>query len=86
MSTKIFLPYVPKIWPYLLPISNAIGGAVAPAHGGYIAALCRKRGQAFQLVSADGESIGSGGETRTPDLGVMKARQSPERAPLQTKL
>lgn len=44
MGTKIFLPYVPKIWPYLLPISNAIGGAVAPARGGYITALCRKRG------------------------------------------
>lgn len=44
MSIRIFLPYVPKICRYLLPISNAIGGAVAPAHGGYITALCGKRG------------------------------------------
>lgn len=44
MSTRIFLPYVPKIWPYLLPVSNAVGGAVAPKHGGFIIARCRKRG------------------------------------------
>lgn len=52
ISTRIFLPYVPKIWPYLLAVSNRIGAAVAPARGGYIVASCRKGGQGISPTAA----------------------------------
>src|SRR6266496_4227013 len=44
MGTLIFLPFVPKVWRHLLPISDRIGGFLTPRYGAYIVAVCQKRG------------------------------------------
>ena len=37
-----FLPYVPKIWPYVLPVFDMIGKRLMPARGANIIAVARK--------------------------------------------
>lgn len=44
MITLTFLPFIPKIWRYLLPLSDFIGGFLLRRYGAYIVAVCQKRG------------------------------------------
>ena len=44
MGTTTFLPFIPKIWRYLLPISDIVGGFLFRRYGAYIIAVCEKRG------------------------------------------
>jgi ubiquinone/menaquinone biosynthesis C-methylase UbiE len=44
MSTKTFLPFIPKIWRYVLPVSDLFGGLLLRKYGAYIVAVCQKRG------------------------------------------
>jgi ubiquinone/menaquinone biosynthesis C-methylase UbiE len=43
MSTITFLPYVPYVWKYLLPVSDILGKPLLRKYGSNILALCQKR-------------------------------------------
>jgi ubiquinone/menaquinone biosynthesis C-methylase UbiE len=44
ITTLTYFPFVPKIWQYLLPLSDFIGGFLLRRYGAYIVAVCQKRG------------------------------------------
>ena len=43
MRTTTFIPFMPKIWRYLLPVSDLIGEPLLRKYGANILAVCQKR-------------------------------------------
>jgi ubiquinone/menaquinone biosynthesis C-methylase UbiE len=43
LTTTTFIPFIPRIWKYLLPISDLLGERMLPNHGANILAVCQKR-------------------------------------------
>jgi ubiquinone/menaquinone biosynthesis C-methylase UbiE len=43
ICTTTFIPYIPKIWQYALPLSNLIGSSLFPTYGSNILAVCQKK-------------------------------------------
>src|ERR1700730_9051835 len=43
MCTTTFIPFVPKIWKYLLPVSDSLGEHLLRKYGANILAVCQKR-------------------------------------------
>ena len=43
MCTTTFIPFIPKIWKYILPVSNRLGERLLRKHGANILAVCQKR-------------------------------------------
>ncbi|HEX8844837.1 MAG TPA: class I SAM-dependent methyltransferase [Pyrinomonadaceae bacterium] len=44
MRTVTYIPFVPKLWRYLLPLSDLAGKTLLPKYGGNILAVCKKPG------------------------------------------
>ena len=44
MRTVTFVPFIPRVWKYLLPASDALGKTLFPKHGGNIIAVFKKPG------------------------------------------
>jgi ubiquinone/menaquinone biosynthesis C-methylase UbiE len=44
MCTTTFIPFIPKIWKYILPVSDRLGEHLLRKYGANILAVCQKRG------------------------------------------
>jgi hypothetical protein len=44
MRTATYIPFVPKLWKYLLPLSEAAGKRILPKYGANIMTVCKKSG------------------------------------------
>ncbi|MDQ3818251.1 MAG: methyltransferase domain-containing protein, partial [Acidobacteriota bacterium] len=42
MRTITYIPFVPRLWRYLLPLSDLVGKTVLPGYGANIIAVCKR--------------------------------------------